>query len=492
MSKASRGFPGQRVMSRLFERMSARLTIGTSPAFFARFGLEDPWAMGPSGVAADGTDPFVFLSATAYYAHMDRLRARHRLMERFRAMEASANAAMALGEGRRARRGFGVPRYAASAQAMSSMFVLPPPILAESPAPESDESASHWVERRNNKGDKSRPEAKVARRAADRPIARALAQAPAESAAPLWRAVADAGVQLDPARRALVARTLVGVETLTAADQVAVARRVVRQIRGPQRRIAEAAIDEVAADQSEAPSRVATYRMAARATRKGLKPVLSASPALIGLKFEEPAPVETPAVEARRALKGVAPASAASRTAHRAVPVAAAAREARTQRVSGRAGPGEIIAAAPVAAPAVSRRAPTERVAARALAASRPAISEIVRGTAALEPAAPAASVAVSEAGVYGGSGRGEVVASSVMARAPRGIARVVARSRAAVPAIGESITAAPTAYLRERVTAGNAPERDDAQRSVRSVSERSAAPVRRSANVVDAGEYVA
>ena len=149
MSKATRGIPGQRLMSRLFTRVAVRPTIGTSPAFFARFGLEDPWAFGGfSGGPADANDPFVFLSAADYYGHMDRLRARQRLMERFRAMEASASAASALGR-RRSRGTNGAMRASslAGAALLDSVLVVP---LAGAPEPEAEETASGWVSRRGD------------------------------------------------------------------------------------------------------------------------------------------------------------------------------------------------------------------------------------------------------------------------------------------------------------------------------------------------------
>ena len=40
-----RTFPGEQLVDRLWLRRAERPRIGVSPAFFARFGLEDPWAL---------------------------------------------------------------------------------------------------------------------------------------------------------------------------------------------------------------------------------------------------------------------------------------------------------------------------------------------------------------------------------------------------------------------------------------------------------------
>src|SRR5678815_3712187 len=88
MSKAARAIPGQRVMSRLYSRVATRPTFGPSPAFYARFGLDDPWATSGMGASDDPADPFVFLSAAHYYQRLRQMQiGRRRLMERFAAMQ---------------------------------------------------------------------------------------------------------------------------------------------------------------------------------------------------------------------------------------------------------------------------------------------------------------------------------------------------------------------------------------------------------------------
>ena len=400
-----RGIPGQALMSRLFTRAATRPTIGTSPAFFARFGLEDPWAFnGFGGSPVDSNDPFVFLSAADYYGHMDRLRARQRLMERFRAMEASASAASALGRGRRSRSVDGTFRASSLANMALADSVLVAP-LADAPEPEAEETASGWVSRRGEKAEKKASrKSVVVRSAEDRPLVRALRQAPADAAAPVWRAVADAGVRVGAAERQVIGRALAGIEALAADEQVEVARQVVRRLKGPQRRLAEVAVEEVASAETETPARVAASRMTARASRKGLRTVLSSSPALIGLRFEDAAPeVAAPADMARRSSPVVSPRSVRARGAHASPVVAAAAGVARTQVAVGRAGPSasfervsnvvarsrgieprrSVVSVGVVGEP---RRSATERVGARALAALVASPSEgLERGTAALE-----------------------------------------------------------------------------------------------------------
>ena len=54
----TRRVPGQSVMQRLFRRESVRPMFGPNPAFFQRFGLADPYALGPAWDVDSGQDFF--------------------------------------------------------------------------------------------------------------------------------------------------------------------------------------------------------------------------------------------------------------------------------------------------------------------------------------------------------------------------------------------------------------------------------------------------
>lgn len=380
MSKTARAIPGQRVMSRLFNRVASRPAIGPSPTFYARFGLDDPWAGGMASGPVDSEDPFVFLSAAHYYASVERMRiGRRRLMERFKAMEQPSGVA-SLFEGRKSRRGTGAAfRTSHLAQLGLSSAVLLDQALPEV-APEADESAGGWVER---KGRATKPKAEKVAAAArsERPLVRALRQVSAPSSAlPVaLRAVADAGIQLRGSAQRELRQALIGVEQLSEREQVEVTRRVVRQLRGVQRRAVEQVVEESLTTNDMAPSRVAAARMPSapsRSRNQGLRPMMAGSPSLVSLAFEAPVQAEVAAQAPVTRKAAVAPARS---TANRETPVARVAREARTQTATGRAGPEFAAVDEPVARPAL-RKLPTERVAARAKGIDATETSDVRRG----------------------------------------------------------------------------------------------------------------
>ncbi|MBM4392949.1 MAG: hypothetical protein FJ090_17625, partial [Deltaproteobacteria bacterium] len=88
MSDAERRVPGEQLAERMQRRTFRRPSLGMSPSFYGRLGIDDPWAvegadLAPSAAAGD----MVFLSAAPYYAMMRKLaaarRRRERRMQRF-------------------------------------------------------------------------------------------------------------------------------------------------------------------------------------------------------------------------------------------------------------------------------------------------------------------------------------------------------------------------------------------------------------------------
>ncbi len=359
MSSSNRAIPGQRVMSRLFARVASRPALGTTPGFFARFGLEDPWAGAWGTGEADAEDPlFVYVSGAHYYAHVKQLiGARQRMLARFEAAQAALDGRFSEKRFiRRASTSFRAPSVMSSV--VSGLSFLDP-MPAAAPASEENERASQWVARQVK--EKARPSSKAAAAPMGRPLARALLQAaPAESE--IVRAVRAAGVTARSA--SVVERALAPVRDLSPAEQVRVVRRATRELKGVQRRWMEASVDEMAGSDGS-PASIARHRdpLVRRAGRStGLRTVMASSPSFVTLQHEkvQPAPAAEPVI--RRVAQQPAPAARTS--AHREVPQAAVAREVRTQRVTGRAGPAfsldniaEVVSE--------SRQAPTARVARR-------------------------------------------------------------------------------------------------------------------------------
>lgn len=91
MSESERTVPGERLAKRLDERTRRRPRFGFAPEFYARHGLDDPWAP-PADVGADPTSTdggMVFLSGAPYYEMMRRLARARRRRERREAASAA-------------------------------------------------------------------------------------------------------------------------------------------------------------------------------------------------------------------------------------------------------------------------------------------------------------------------------------------------------------------------------------------------------------------
>ena len=381
MSDAAHTVPGQSILERLYARGVVRPSIGATSAFYERFGLSDPWTefrgWGQDESESDGL--FYFLSAAPYYARLraQRQRAwrvRRRLMMRLSdpAKHVVGNRALARLAGPSAVSSAwleGAPTRTARIAYAGSASEL---VVLSTAAPEEEES-EETTGRRAERSERGRWRD---RRGWTRPRATTVARREAARAVPT---VLEEVLRVasGPTRR-LIVRVMQDVASLPPEEQVIVARRVTRDLRGPAARMVRAALADAEIDVADTPVRAAAERAEPpRRRRRGLRPMLSSSPAMQALAFEElETPEGAPAEPVRR--RPVSVPAPREPSAHREVPEARVAREVRTQRVTGRAGP-EVAEAAIAAAPVPARRRPTERVAllsreTRAVATSEPEI----------------------------------------------------------------------------------------------------------------------
>jgi hypothetical protein len=411
MSDTAHTVPGQSILERLYSRGTLRPRIGASTSFYERFGLTDPWLDERlwSGEDSEGEGQFFFLSAAPYYRRLRsqrqrEWRARRRLLMRLstsahrlhgRSIESLSQPGPASGAWLSVRR----PALALSAE--SAMVMLPALLLPTEP---------EAVERRPRfrDGEERRREA---------PMARALRQA-ARPVAAVPAALEEVISVASRRQRRVLRRIIEEVAVLPAEEQVVVARQVTRQLRGPAARAARVDVEEAADDTGRTPIAVASSR-ASVPRSKGLRPVLTSSPSLRTLTFEEPPTEEAAPVVRRRVSRVIAP------SAYQEVPQAEVVREVRTQRVTGRAGPAVVVETA--AASARPRRRPTEWAATLAQGNERSATSDSSYGLRSVEPP---------------------------VRRRPAGVERIAARS-VAVPATGtrgEALVApSATAFLSPR-----------------------------------------
>ncbi len=92
MDGAERTVPGEALAKRMDARTRRRPRICFAPEFYARLGLDDPWALPESPVDSSPTDGMVYLSAAPFYAMMRRLAASRKRREK-RAAEFAARRA---------------------------------------------------------------------------------------------------------------------------------------------------------------------------------------------------------------------------------------------------------------------------------------------------------------------------------------------------------------------------------------------------------------
>jgi len=326
MSDARR-IPGSSVSERLCAREVRRLRVGPSPLFYERFGLADPW----DGGETDREGMFSFLSAAPYYARLRAqgaaaARARRRLMDRL----GDANSrALSLGArmARRASNGAGLVANLAFGElhALSDSSMLMPEAAAS--APHVDEVPASGRSSRAEGRRAGFYEAPRRERSVDPRLLKVLEQLGLSATSDVDAIVEE-------------------LKQLSTAQQAVAVRRVVRKVRGVAGRAVAQLVDEVIVEQPGRAAGVARARgrwfepksgAVERRGETGLRPMLSRSPALQALQFEDAAPATSAPETVARPRHEVAPRVSAASA--RPAPVAAAREAASRQQVTGRAGP---------------------------------------------------------------------------------------------------------------------------------------------------------
>lgn len=287
---------GERLANRLRSRSARRPRMALDASFYARFGLDDPWASPDVAADAEATgDGMVFLSGAPFYAMMRRLAMSRRRRERRQArfFERRAGTTMRAATRRWAGEADAGAPALRMARTPSDAFILPPPVgAAEAPAATASESAPGLFERSANPPMRKSPwhttpfvparvvrgsDLAAARQQQARPVARVGERLQAAASAGSSEAAVRVAGQL-PAR---VQRSIATViedglpPTMTIVEVV----RVLRRVGAPTHVIRE--VVELAPEASGAA--VAARRMpvgASPARPAGLRTVLSRSPAM--------------------------------------------------------------------------------------------------------------------------------------------------------------------------------------------------------------------
>ena len=496
----TRTVPGQQLSSRLSGRMDRSSRVGGSPTLYARMGLTHPSAsVGVSRRRSGGAAAFGFMDRSARQSRAQRrYRSRSRMFRRM-GRAGSVFAARAL---------YTAPRKAPVTMprgiptlGLSSLVWLSPP----EPEPELEETAAEAPRPRRRHRVASRSAARTmqgmqlsvdelravqgeaaGRRARTRPLDRAVHQAstPRASASPVAAAASRVSSASRPVRRRRALGSVTSMDLLAddvgagSRAQASAAASAVRQMSGPYRAMARAEVSHAVRAADGSALGVAAARMPEPGIpKRGLRPIMGSSPALVALQAEpEPVVEAEPLPTQRRRVDRPAP----QPTTHRSTPAARVATEARTQRVVGRAGPQ---VATPTgggasSASAVSRHAletatsSTQPVTPRATRAARATrrptawLVDLARDTAP-EPGVAVAGRALgrSEAGerastrrISARAERPDAVGALRSARSPTAYAAGTRRSRLFAPA---AVTASlAPAVQSESVEAGPAPQR--------------------------------
>ena len=124
---------GERLANRLRSRSARRPRMALDASFYARFGLEDPWASPDAAAETEAAgDGMVFLSGAPFYAMMRRLALSRRRRERRQARFSERRAGTTMRAATRRWAGeadAGAPALRMARTPMDA-FVLPPPIGA--------------------------------------------------------------------------------------------------------------------------------------------------------------------------------------------------------------------------------------------------------------------------------------------------------------------------------------------------------------------------
>ncbi len=313
----ARSIPGQATSSRLHARLDRRGLVSISPAFYDRLGVASPFAArGELGSREGG---FSFLSAIPYYERMSAFTERRaRLFRRLGPVETDGAP----------RRAGATSSWARQGVAMADAVWLEAP-----PSTDGAEVAAAPRQRRSAWAREARP--RTLERAVARPGPRAE---PAQARA--LRSAADHAVA--PARRQALRRAADAVAIAAPRARDGAARRARRAVDPGPRAGADQDLGVRRQRSDVRPLAVARGRMEMGSSRRGLRPVLANSPVALAL---EPAPARAPASQdaaappRRAAASDIAPAGIRRASSRREPPVAAVRSAARTQQVSGRAGP---------------------------------------------------------------------------------------------------------------------------------------------------------
>jgi len=354
-----RAVPGESIARRLFSRGATRASVGPRAEFYHRLGVADPYAVSESDDAVD-EGPFTFLSSSAYFR--DLRRSRLGLLSRI-----SGGARKSGFAGSRLRRvGPAAAMVRPSALARLGLgeddfTVLVDPLLAEEE--EEEDPFSYRIIPRQPKAAIVTP--RTRERVVFRPVEQAMAREGGQADDDLTRVLQRVLSGFRGRERRELQAILEEVATQPAARRMAVAKQALRRLHGPARAMAQAETAEVFEAEGQRPVQVAAGRSATAPTKKGLRRVLGASPAVLMLEAP-PEAAEEEAEVTPRVVRRVQPPVAARRApaTRRSSPREAA----RTQQTSGRAGPSaaSVEALAPTSAARVASRRPMERMAARA------------------------------------------------------------------------------------------------------------------------------
>jgi hypothetical protein len=373
-----RRIPGQSVMQRLFRRESVRPMFGPNPSFFERFGLADPYSVGPSWNSEEEGGFLTFLTADAYYQDVyGVVGARSRMLRRGESRAERKVVGERLRSKGPASLSARVPTLLPALSDESVWTLLEPEVSEEEGGKE--ESVSLFKKRPSLTPAKA--SARPAR-AVKRPLQRVMEQPATEDEQlalvmheilSVLRQGGEFGGLIDRAERLAVSNQAV--------------RRVLQSVRPAARRMIRPALDERITQVRPSALDVAMTRAPqAGKSGRGLRRVLDSSPALATLDqsvVEEQAPPEPE----RRTVSSIKP-SITRTSLGRDLPVARVLDDVRTQQASGRAGPENLVAEQSVVRSARALGRPTERVALRAVAETNlQSDYDLRRGIAATRPA---------------------------------------------------------------------------------------------------------
>ncbi|MCB9675055.1 MAG: hypothetical protein H6737_08055 [Alphaproteobacteria bacterium] len=462
---------GSSLAERLMERSSRASRIGSRKGLFERFGLESPYEGGAVGEATTQAEKFSYLSSKAYFDELRGLSAmRRHLLWRISA----ARQRIRVGEALRT-------AVATNAVRAAMMGAFDPSFIDWSTQLDLEEAGIEEAESTSVMAAARRMRAPERRQTA---AERALRAEIASASDVLANLESVAHVAAGPQKREIAEETQ-RIANLPARRQPAAARRITRGLKGTAAIAARATrLDRGTTELGDRPLAVAQARDDFFKP-KGLRRVTEDSPIVMTLEQPEVAPE----VEAAPAVQTATRRPVTRARAHREVPVATVAREARTQASTGRAGPPTADRAQRRDQPAASSR-PTERIA-RAMRLEEIApLTDTRRGLAAalrtpVEPGSPAVALerrvaARAEAGLPDEAGRVTSTTGYVREARPMAMALSeegkVTRTMAladSVPVMAPIAHAAPPAPEASEPTVGATPSASPASTSTRGPSRR-------------------